>query len=105
LNTQGYQLSDCLTNTLYSQWYVNVKIDGTTLINTKFFEGYGTSQVPSNSQWKSALILNLSQLINDGYYFFVNGNSVTVYNLTCATTTAVSTLQINVGVNIDITCQ
>jgi len=105
LNSQGYQLSDCLTNTLYSQWYVNVKIDGTTLINTKFFEGYGTSQVPSNSQWKSALILNLSQLINDGYYFFVNGNSVTVYNLTCATTTSVSTLQINVGVNIDITCQ
>lgn len=105
LNSQGYQLSDCLTNTLYSQWYVNVKIDGTTLINTKFFEGYGTSQVPSNSQWKSALILNLSQLINDGYYFFVNGNSVTVYNLSCATTTAVSTLQINVGVNIDITCQ
>ncbi len=51
LNTQGYQLSDCLTNTLYSQWYVNVKIDGTTLINTKFFEGYGI---------KSRFVYNLS---------------------------------------------
>jgi hypothetical protein len=28
-----------------------------------------------------------------------------VYNLTCAGTTEVTTLQINVGVNIDITCQ
>jgi hypothetical protein len=51
------------------------------------------------------LLFNLSQLINEGYYFYVNGNTVTVYNLTCAGTTEVSTIQINVGVNIDITCQ
>ena len=75
------------------------------MINTKFFEGYGTSQVPTNNQWKAALLFNLSQLIEDGYYFYVNGNTVTVYNLTCVGTTEVTTLQINVGVNIDITCQ
>jgi hypothetical protein len=105
LNSQGYQLSDCLTNTLYSQWYVDVKINGTQVIQSKFFEGYGTSQVPTNNQWKAALLFNLSQLIDDGYYFYVNGNTVTVYNLTCAGTTEITTLQINVGVNIDITCQ
>ena len=105
LNSQGYQLSDCLTNTLYSQWYVDVKINGTQVIQSKFFEGYGTSQVPTNNQWKAALLFNLSQLIEDGYYFYVNGNTVTVYNLTCVGTTEVTTLQINVGVNIDITCQ
>ena len=105
LNSQGYQLSDCLTNTLYSQWYVDVRIDGTQVIQSKFFEGYGTSQVPTNNQWKAALLFNLSQLINNGYYFYVNGNTVTVYNLTCVGTTNVTTLQINVGVNIDITCQ
>lgn len=105
LNSQGYQLSDCLTNTLYSQWYVDVKINGSQVIQSKFFEGYGTSQVPTNNQWKAALLFNLSQLINEGYYFYVNGNTVTVYNLTCVGTTEVTTLQINVGVNIDITCQ
>ena len=105
LNSQGHQLSDCLSNTLYSQWYVDVRIDGTQVIQSKFFEGYGTSQVPTNSQWKSALIFNLSQLIDDGYFFYVNGNTVTVYNLTCAESTQPSTLQINVGVNIDINCQ
>ena len=72
---------------------------------SKFFDGYGTSQVPTNNQWKAALLFNLSQLINEGYYFYVNGNTVTVYNLTCVGTTEVTTLQINVGVNIDITCQ
>jgi hypothetical protein len=51
------------------------------------------------------LLFNLSKLIVDGNYFYVNGNTVTVYNLTCAGTTEVTTLQINVGVNIDITCQ
>lgn len=105
LNSQGYQLSNCLTNTLYSQWYVDVKINGTQVIQSKFFEGYGTSQVPTNNQWKAALLFNLSQLINEGYYFYVNGNTITVYNLTCVGTTEVTTLQINVGVNIDITCQ
>ena len=105
LNSQGYQLSDCITNTLYSQWYVDVRINDTQIIQSKFFEGYGTSQVPTNNQWKAALLFNLSQLINEGYYFYVNGNTVTVYNLTCAGTTEVTTLQINVGVNIDITCQ
>ena len=105
LNTQGYQLSNCLTNSLYSQWYVDVRINGTQVIQTKFFEGYGISQVPTNNQWKAALLQNLSQLIDDGYYFYVNGNTVTVYNLTCVGTTEVTTLQINVGVNIDITCQ
>ena len=105
LNSQGYQLSDCLTNTLYSQWYVDVKINGTQVIQSKFFEGYGTSQVPTNNQWKAALLFNLSQLIDDGYYFYVNGNTVTVYNLTCVGTTEITTLQINVGVNIDSTCQ
>jgi len=105
LNTQGYQLSQCLTDTLYSQWYVDVKINGSQVIQSKFFEGYGTSQVPTNNQWKAALLFNLSQLINEGYYFYVNGNTVTVYNLTCVGTTEITTLQINVGVNIDITCQ
>ena len=105
LNSQGYQLSQCLTDTLYSQWYVDVKINGSQVIQSKFFEGYGTSQVPTNNQWKAALLFNLSQLISEGYYFYVNGNTVTVYNLTCAGTTETTTLQINVGVNIDITCQ
>ena len=104
LDGQGLQLSDCQTNTLYTEWYVDVRIDGVQLIESKFFDGYGTNGVPTNNQWKAALLYNLSQLVNYGYYFFVNGNRITVYNLTCQTTTQVSTLQINVGVNIDITC-
>ena len=35
---------------------------------------------------------------------YVNGNVVTVYNLACAEDNIPSTLQINVGINIDITC-
>jgi len=105
LDTQGYLLSDCNANSLYSQWYVDVKIDGATVIQNKFFDGYGTGQVPTNNQWKTALILNLQQLVNYGYFFYVNGNEVTIYNLTCASSSEPITLQINVGVNIDISCQ
>jgi hypothetical protein len=74
-------------------------------VQNKFFDGYGTGQVPTNNQWKTALILNLQQLVNYGYFFYVNGNEVTIYNLTCASSSEPITLQINVGVNIDISCQ
>ena len=104
LNSQGLQLSNCQANTLHSQWYVDVRIDGTQVISSKFFDGYGTSQVPTNTQWKTALIFNLSSLVNEGYFFSVNGNTVTVYNLACQTETGSNTLQINVGINIDISC-
>ena len=104
LTTQGLTLSNCITSSLVSNWFVDVRIDGNIMFQSQFFTGYGLSQVPSNNQWKSALLLYLSQLINDGYYFFVNGNTVTVYNLACAEDDIPSTLQINVGINIDITC-
>jgi hypothetical protein len=104
LNSQGLTLSECNTSSLLSEWFVDVRIDGNIMFQTPFFTGYGTGQVPTNNQWKAALLLNLSQLVNDGYYFYVNGNVVTVYNLACAEDDIPSTLQINVGINIDITC-
>jgi len=82
----------------------DVRIGGTQVISEKFFDGYGTSQVPTNTQWKTALIFNLSNLVNDGYFFSINGNTVTVYNLSCKNGTVSNTLQINVGINIDINC-
>jgi hypothetical protein len=105
LSSQNIQLSDCVTSTLVSNWFVDVRIDGNIVVQNQFFTGYGLNQVPTNNLWKSSLILYLSQLVNDGYYFFVNGNTVTVYSLTCAQDETPSTLQINVGINIDITCK
>jgi hypothetical protein len=104
LSSNGLQIGDCNTNSLYSQWFVEVKIDNVTLIQNQFFTGYGIGQVPTNIQWKSALVFYLSQLISFGYYFSLNGNTVTVYKLGCAEDTIPSTLQINVGINIDIDC-
>ena len=104
LVSQGLTLGDCVLSSLVSTWYVDVEISGNTVIQSSFFTGFGPSQVPTNSQWRNALILNLAQLINDGYYFIVNGNSVTVYNLACAEDEQDNTLVINVGINIDINC-
>ena len=104
LSSNGLQIGDCNTNSLYSQWFVELKIDNVTLIQNQFFTGYGIGQVPTNIQWKSALVFYLSQLISFGYYFSLNGNTVTVYKLGCAEDTIPSTLQINVGINIDIDC-
>lgn len=104
LNSQGLTLSECNASSLSTEWYVDVRIDGNIMFQAPFFNGFGTGQVPTNNQWKAALLFNLSQLVNDGYYFYVNGNVVTVYNLACAEDDIPSTLEINVGINLDITC-
>jgi hypothetical protein len=100
----GKTLNDCQLNSLYTDWYVDVRIDGNVVVQSSFFTGYGPSQVPTNNQWRSALLLYLSQLVNEGFYFYVNGNTVTVYRLECASDLTPSTLEINVGININITC-
>ena len=104
LVSQGFTLGDCVLSSLVTTWYVDVAISGNTVIQSSFFTGFGPSQVPTNTQWKNALILNLAQLINEGYYFSVNGNTVTVYNLACADGEQSNTLEINVGINININC-
>ena len=104
LTSQGLTLGECALSSLVSTWYVDVAISGNTVIQSSFFTGFGPAQVPTNNQWRNALILNLAQLINDGYYFSINGNTVTVYNLACAEDEQSNTLEINVGINININC-
>jgi hypothetical protein len=104
LTEQGLILSDCLTSSVDSLWYVDIAINNTTLVKFPFFSGYGSVQVPNDNQWRSAVNSALSQLLNYNYYFFFVGDVVTIYNLLCPNTQALISVDINVGINFSIEC-
>ena len=104
LNTQNILLSDCSTSSLNSSWYVEIKINGFVLVTVPFFNGVGTTQVPNNSQWRTAVNLALSQLLSSSYYYLFVGDVVTIYNLLCPPSQDLVAVDINVGINFTIEC-
>jgi hypothetical protein len=112
LNTINQVISenggDCDTDSIISNWYVNIQLDGVDLINTLYYTGYGQTDYPTSEEWLDAIELYLTQLTNDGLGFTLNRsvdtNTLRVYNLECDSDFYDKTLTVNVGVSIDINC-
>jgi len=95
----------CNTNTIVSEWYVDLRLDNTILVQEKFFTGYGGNDVPTNSQWINALDEKLEYLYQDGLNYFINGNTITIANSSCYDDFTNKRLYLNVGIDIAISCQ
>ena len=104
LAQSGLTLNQCYENSVLTDWYVDLTINGEVIIKDSFYTGYGISDVPSNTQWRNALINYLPQLYNYGYTYYLNGNTLTITNLSCLTQNMVDTVSLNVGINININC-
>jgi hypothetical protein len=104
LAQSGLTLNQCYQNSVLSDWYVDLNINGEQIIKDSFYTGYGMSDVPTNTQWRNALINYLPQLYNYGYTYYLNGNTLTITNLACLTQNIVDTVSLNVGINISINC-
>jgi len=104
LAQSGLTINECYENSILSDWYVDLTISGEQIIKESFYTGYGMSDVPTNAQWRNALINYLPQLYNYGYTYYLNGNTLTITNLTCLTQNIIDTVSLNVGINININC-
>ena len=104
LAQSGLTLNQCYENSVLTDWYVDLTINGEVIIKDSFYTGYGISDVPTNTQWRNALINYLPQLYNYGYTYYLNGNILTITNLSCLTQNIVDTVSLNVGINISINC-
>jgi hypothetical protein len=104
LAQSGLTLNQCYENSVLTDWYVDLTINGEVIIKESFYTGYGISDVPTNTQWRNALINYLPELYNYGYTYYLNGNTLTITNLACLTQNIVDTVSLNVGINISINC-
>jgi hypothetical protein len=104
LTSQGLLITDCLLDSLKSEWFVDLRLNGQIIIQEQFYTGYGSTDVPTNTAWRTALINNLPQLTSYSLGYFLNGNDLTVYNLTMTPINIGENLFLNVGINIEISC-
>lgn len=104
LTSQGLTVSDCVANSVKSTWFIDLRINNTILIQTPFYVGYGQTDVPTNTIWRNSLISYLPQLYDYGFTYFLNGNILTITNMTGQVQNLNQSLSLNVGINIDISC-
>jgi hypothetical protein len=104
LASSGLTLNECIQSSVETNWYVDLRIGGDIIIQELFYTGYGLSDVPSNSTWRNALIQYLPQLYDFGFTYFLNGNFLTITNLTCSERNIEELLSLNSGINISINC-
>jgi hypothetical protein len=111
LDQSGLTLNQCYSDSVLSEWYVDLIIDGQQIIKEPFYTGRGITDSPSDIQWLSALIQYLPQLTGYGYAYFLNGSNLTITNLSCLQEmvgeegeNVVNSVLLNIGINININC-
>ena len=105
----GYDLNDCQLNTLVTTWYVDIRLNDTSVVRLPFFSGVGYSNTglatPTSSQWDVALSTALDTLETYGYdYYLTTNNTVVVYNSICSENQTGINFKLNVGIDFNILC-
>jgi hypothetical protein len=105
LNSIGRTIATCQgINGLTTIWYVDIKLNGQTLIQQQFYNGFGLNDVPTNLDWKIALIHNLPLLNSNGLAYFLDGDKLIVRNLLCNQRFLSQNFTLNVGIQLNLTC-
>jgi hypothetical protein len=122
--------SGCDFNTINSNWFVDIRINGVSISQPSFFSGiglYNTPNCPSHNvtdsypclqDWSYALDQTLQQMISLGYdYRYENASGtvvgygdsgavkVRIWNTNCSPTQIINSITINVGIQFSLTCQ
>jgi hypothetical protein len=123
-------LFNCNFNSISSQWFVDIRINGINIPQSPFFYGSGlyntpncvlhniTDSYPCLNDWNYSLDQTLQQMISLGYdyrYEDMSGNilgyedsnavMVRIWDTNCSSTQIMKTITINVGVQFNIVCQ
>jgi hypothetical protein len=104
LTSEGLLLTDCIQESLQTQWFIILKIGNQNIIFEKFYDGFGINDFPSNNDWRNSLIIYLPNLYSYGYNYSLNGNFLTITSLTSNDTNFQFEVSLDVGINLSINC-
>ena len=109
LTANGYILNDCDFNGMTTEWFIDLQIDGTTIIKYPFFNGIGYSSpiysVPTGTTYNDGLLIALESLENEGYdYYLTEDETVILYNQVCSESDTGINFKLNIGINFKILC-
>jgi hypothetical protein len=106
--------SRCDFNSIKSEWFVDISINGTNITQYSFFLGKGFYNLPNQtcgkpmpclSDWDTALEFCLGEMISLGYdYVPVGEDAIKIWNVNCSPDSINETITINVGIKFTLTC-
>lgn len=105
LTSEGLSLTNCISDSLETDWYVILSIGDENIIYEKFYEGDGLSDVPSNTLWRNSLISYLPNLNDYSINYFLNGNFLTLNTLNSSIRYTPKLVNLEVGINMKINCE
>ena len=94
----------CNTNTVITDWYIDLVVAGQLLIQEKIYTGIGLLDVPSNSYWKQSLENKLTDLINDGFNYLISGDTLYISTSGCLPKYRGKEFKLNVGLDFNLSC-
>jgi hypothetical protein len=102
--SNGINPSNCQMNTVVSEWFVDVRINGVVLTQYPFYNGVGPGDFPSSTQWITGLENALGGLQTSGYSYNIDETNqiVNVFNNNCQPN--FDDFQLNVGINFEVYC-
>jgi len=106
LSNLGITLNQCILNTLNSQWYVEIKLNGNIIALEQFAETNGYVQTPTNQEWVDGVANALQTLETSGIYYAIDldNETIIIYNNNCVPYQYDDEFEINVGINFNILC-
>lgn len=103
-NSGGYNVSDCDLSTTESEWYVDIRLEDEILTQNKFYNGYGSTDIPNETQWFDGVEAGLKYLYQEGLYYTLNESVLTISNIGCNDNFTDKRLRVSIGVNVNLNC-
>jgi hypothetical protein len=108
LTQNNLSLNQCVSDSINSTWYVDIRLQGIQLVTYPFYNGVGYNleglSYPNETQWYEGLNNALTSLSIFGYGYYLEGSNVVIYNNVCSLNSSGIILQIGVGVDFTISC-
>lgn len=110
LTSIGYTVGQCDLNTLQTEWFVDIRINGNVYVLNSFYNGYGLNfaglSYPTASEWLTALETGLDEMLGEYAldYYITSDDNVVIFTEDCSINKAGNEIQINVGINFNLYC-
>jgi hypothetical protein len=108
LSTTNYSLNSCDLSTLQSDWYVQLELNNVIVEKYKFFTGTGYTtpgvSYPNVSSWDLALVQSLSNLLDDGYDYYLTDTDTVILMTNNCNGNNTTNFEIKIGINFNLIC-
>jgi hypothetical protein len=101
-------LNSCDLSTLQSDWYVQLELNNVIVEKYKFFTGTGYTtpgvSYPNVSSWDLALVQSLSNLLDDGYDYYLTDTDTVILMTNNCNGNNTTNFEIKIGINFNLIC-